>query len=81
MPSLCGGYECLFCKGAGGCLAGNGDDDFVPMDMTEITQMIDSKYHGRWKRSLADQEIMRLMDMVTNGYSRSSYKMVAEKIY
>lgn len=79
MFSLCS--ECLFCKCSGGCLAGNGDDDFVPMDMTEITQMISSKYHKRWKRSLTEQEVQKLVNIVENGYTRASYKVVTEKIY
>ena len=50
MLSLCS--ECLFCKCSGGCLAGNGDDDFAPMDKAEIEQMIKSGYHVRWGKKI-----------------------------
>lgn len=80
MFSLCS--ECLFCKcSGGGCLAGNGDDDFVPMDIAEIKQMVESGFHMRYGRKLSGQEIKRLQNIIDNGYSRTSYKTVVEKIY
>lgn len=79
MPSLCS--ECLFCRCAGGCLAGNGDDDFSPLNITEIQTMIDTKFHQRWGRNLSDKELIKLENIMKNGYTRTSYFAKEEKIY
>lgn len=81
MPSLCGGNECLFCKGSSGCLAGNGDDDFEALELEEVHQILNSGYHTRLKRKLSDQESKTLDKVVKNGYNRISYKTVCEKVY
>lgn len=71
----------MFCKGSGGCLAGNGDDDFDALEIEEIYQMIDSGYHARLKRNLTNQELNVLTKVINNGYSRARYITIDENYY
>lgn len=48
MPSSCIGKCCVCCYGDNGCIAGNGDDDFVPATKEKIIARLDrGDYHHR----------------------------------
>lgn len=59
--SDCSG-PCIACKGAGGCLAGHGDDDFMPLEKSVARMIIKTGYHTLWERLLTDDEIIGLAD-------------------
>lgn len=48
MFSDCSG-ECCICDCSGGCLAGHGDDDFIPASKEKIIENLDNNRYERYR--------------------------------
>jgi hypothetical protein len=49
--------ECIVCACSGGCIAGHGDDDFIPASKEMLMTILETKKWAGRDRMLTDKEL------------------------
>ena len=63
--SDCSG-PCILCACSGGCLAGHGDDDYVPISLALAEKMLETKKRRYGNQPISEQELKMLIKYVSD---------------